>query len=577
MSLPPGWPAMSLAQAHALLGQPGSMLEVADGVVNGVPMKVWKNAPPTLREVFLFARMSWGGRDFLVHGDERATYEGFARATLALAAELAERGVSKGDRVAIAMRNLPEWPVAYFATTLIGAIAVPLNAWWTGGELEFGLTDSGAKVLVCDPERLQRLVPHLDACPALERVYAARLDSAAADPRVARLEDVVGPVSAWGGLPDRPMPEVELHPDDDASIFYTSGTTGQPKGGLGTHRANCSNILALAWSAARAFLRRGEAPPPPAGPDDPQKVGLVSIPFFHTTGCHALMIPSMIQGAKLVLMRRFDVGEALGLIERERVTNAGGVPAIAWMILEHPDFAKYDLSSLEGISYGGAPASPELVRRLKEAFPKSIPGTGWGMTETGGTHTHHQAEDYENRPDSCGAPVGPYRIKVTDPDGRELPPGEVGELWASGPNLLKGYWKRPEATAETFVDGWVRTGDLARIDEEGFCFIVDRAKDMLIRGGENIYCVEVENVLYEHPAVMDAALVGRPHPTLGEEPCAVVTVKPGAGATEDELRAWVAARLASFKVPVCVLVRDEPLPRNANGKILKTELKGLFG
>ena len=264
------------------------------------------------------------------------------------------------------------------------------------------------------------------------------------------------------------------------------------------------------------------------------------------------------------------------LIERERVTSAGGVPAIAWLILEHPNASSYDLSSLESISYGGAPASPELVRRLVEAFPKSIPGTGWGMTETGGTHTHHQGDDYRNRPDSCGAVVGPYRIKITGPDGRELGPNGVGELWAFGPNILKGYWNKPEATAETFVDGWVRTGDLARIDEEGFLYIVDRAKDMLIRGGENIYCVEVENVLYEHPAVMDAALVGRPHPVLGEEPCAVVTVKPGATATEDELRKFVADRLAAFKVPVSIIVRSDPLPRNANGKILKTELKGLF-
>jgi long-chain acyl-CoA synthetase len=263
-------------------------------------------------------------------------------------------------------------------------------------------------------------------------------------------------------------------------------------------------------------------------------------------------------------------------MEKERVNFMIAVPAILIRFMNHPNFGKYDLSSIEGISYGGAPASPELVRRLKESFPKSIPGTGWGMTETAGTHTHHQGEDYENRPESCGAPVGPYKVKITDPDGQELPPGEVGELWAFGPNVIKGYWNKPQATAETFIDGWVRTGDLARVDDEGFVFIVDRAKDMLIRGGENIYCVEVENVLYEHPAVMDAALVGRPHQTLGEEPCAVVTVKPGTSVTEAELQAFVRQRLAGFKAPVAVIVRAEPLPRNANGKILKSELKGLF-
>ncbi len=419
------------------------------------------------------------------------------------------------------------------------------------------------------------MAPHLEACPDLKRVYVARLPSSP-DARLVRLEDLIGEPAAWAGLPVEPLPQVVLEPEDDATIFYTSGTTGKPKGALATHRNNTSNPLALAFSYARAFVRRGEVPPPRPTPADPQKTGIVGIPFFHTTGCHAGMIPAMMQGARMVLMRRFDAEDAMRLIEKEKANSVGGVPAIPWMILEHPNFGKYDLSSIEGISYGGAPASPELVRRLKESFPKSIPGTGWGMTETTGTHTHHQAEDYENRPDSCGAPVGPYRIRITDPDGRELPAGDVGELWAFGPNILKGYWNKPEATAETFVDGWVRTGDLARVDEEGFLYIVDRAKDMLIRGGENIYCVEVENVLYEHPAVMDAALVGRPHDVLGEEPCAVVTVKPGASATEAELQDFVRARLAGFKVPVAVIVQSDPLPRNANGKILKTELKGLF-
>jgi len=569
------WPAMSRAQAEALLTAPGTPFEFEEVVIRGVPTMVWKHAPATLRDVYQQARDVWGAREFIVNGDERITYEAFGRAAAALAEELIARGVVKGDRVAIAMRNLPEWPVAFFGAVLAGAVATPLNAWWTGPELEYALQDSGAKVLITDPERLARVAPHLADCPDLKRVYSVRL-AESPDPRVNRLEDIIGTPDRWASLKDRRAPDVPLEPEDDASIFYTSGTTGKPKGALATHRNNTSNPHALAFSYARAFVRRGEVPPPKPGPADPQKTGIVGIPFFHTTGCHAGLIPAMMQGARIVLMRRFDAEDAMRLIQQEKATSVGGVPAIAWMILEHPNFGKYDLSSIEGISYGGAPASPELVRRLKESFPKSIPGTGWGMTETTGTHTHHQAEDYENRPDSCGAPVGPYQIKITDPDGKEVPPGEVGELWAFGPNILKGYWNKPEATAETFVNGWVRTGDLARIDEEGFLFIVDRAKDMLIRGGENIYCVEVENVLYEHPAVVDAALVGRPHEVLGEEPCAVVTVKPGMKATEAELQAFVRERLAGFKVPVSIIIRDEPLPRNANGKILKGELKGLF-
>jgi long-chain acyl-CoA synthetase len=288
------------------------------------------------------------------------------------------------------------------------------------------------------------------------------------------------------------------------------------------------------------------------------------------------MSPALFSGAKIVLMRKWDPEAAMQVIERERCTMAGGVPTIAWQLLEHPAREKYDLSSLETISYGGAPSAPELVRRIKEVFPKSSPGNGWGMTETSATFTSHIAEDYELRPDSCGPAVPVCDMKIVGADGQILGPNQIGELWGKGPNVVKGYWNKPEATAQTFVDGWVRTGDLAKIDEDGFCFIVDRAKDMLIRGGENIYCVEVENVLYQHPAVMDAALVPIPHKTLGEEPGAVVTLKPGTHADESELRAFVAERLAAFKVPVKVVFWTETLPRNANGKILKTELKKIF-
>jgi long-chain acyl-CoA synthetase len=304
---------------------------------------------------------------------------------------------------------------------------------------------------------------------------------------------------------------------------------------------------------------------------------LLSVPFFHATGAVAIMNPSMLAGMKLVMMRKFDAVRAFELIERERVNAAGGVPTIAWQLIEHPRRGEFDLSSLESVAYGGAPSAPELVRRITEAFPKSQPGNGWGMTETSATVTTHSAEDYQHRPESCGPAVPVADLKIMTVEGdRELPVGEVGELWARGPQVVRSYWNKPEATAQTFVDGWVKTGDLARLDAEGFCYIIDRAKDMLIRGGENIYCIEVENVLYDHPAIMDAALVGIPHKTLGEEPGAVVTLKPDAHATEEELRAFVADRLAAFKVPVRVVFWHETLPRNSNGKILKAELKKIF-
>ncbi len=573
MSLPDGWPAMSIARAHALLTAPGAPFEMDEVTIRGVPTRVWKNIPPTLRDAFQLGR-AHGERVFIVHDDERVTFAAFGRATLVLAEALAAGGVAKGDRVAIVMRNLPEWPVAFYATALLGAVATPLNAWWTGAELEYGLVDSGAKVLIVDAERYGRLAGHLPDCPDLKRIYVARASEEPAHPLACRLEDVIGKPNSWANLPERPLPDVEIQPDDDATIFYTSGTTGKPKGALGTQRNLLSNIAASGISAARTYLRRGEMPP---APDQAvQKATLLTVPFFHATGCFAVMSPSLFAGAKLVLMWRFEPEAAMALIEREKVSSAGGVPTIAWQLLEHPARAKYDLSSLESVAYGGAPSAPELVRRIKEAWPKSQPGNGWGMTETSATFTNHGGEDYENRPDSAGPAVPVCDLKVLGPDGEPVPPGAVGEIWGKGPNVVKGYWNKPEATAQTFQDGWVRTGDLGRIDDEGFLFIIDRAKDMLIRGGENIYCIEVENVLYDHPAVMDAALVGIPHKTLGEEPGAVVSLKPGAEAGEAELRAHVAERLAGFKVPVRVILQRETLPRNANGKILKNELKALF-
>jgi len=569
------WPAMSIAEAHKLLTQPGSPLEMDETVIRGVKTRIWKNAPPTMRELFALGR-THGDKIFLVYEDDRVTFETFSRATLAVAAELTRQGVKKGDRVALIMRNLPEWPAIFFGATIIGAIITPLNAWWTGPELEYGLVDSGSKVAFVDAERLERIAEHLVNCPDLKMIYVSRYQDELPHPIVRRLEDTLGKVSDWGTLPAGDLPAMPLAPDDDATILYTSGTTGKPKGALGTHRNMLTNIFSSASAAARNFLRRGEPVPAP-DPNAPQRSTLLSVPFFHATGCFAVMGPSLFAGAKLVLMRKWEPELAMQLIEREKINGAGGVPTIAWQLIEHPARTKYDLSSLESVAYGGAPSAPELVRKIVETFPKSLPGNGWGMTETSATCTTHSAEDYEHRPDSCGPAVAVCDLKVMTPDGaRPMGPNEVGELWACGPNIVKGYWNKPEATAQTFVDGWVRTGDLARVDDEGFCFIIDRAKDMLIRGGENIYCIEVENVLYEHPAVMDAALVAVPHKTLGEEPGAVVHLRPGQHTTEDELRAFVAGKLAAFKVPVKVVFWPETLPRNANGKILKTELKKIF-
>ncbi len=567
------FPFRSMEEVDAMLTGPGAPYEMREVEVRGERLRVWTNGPANLRDVFVAGR-AHGSRTFLVHEGERADFESFARATLALAAELQARGVGKGDRVAIAMRNVPEFPVAFFASVTIGAIATPLNAWWTGPELEYALVDSGARIAIVDAERLERIMPHLPACNALERIYACRGESAPPGARFGILEDIIGRPPEWHRLPAGEMPVVAIEPEDDATIFYTSGTTGKPKGAIGTHRNSVCTTLSAGYGAARALLRRGEPLPDPA--TRPQKSTLLSVPYFHTTGCQAVLCPALYGGGKLVTMRRWDVERAMALIESERITSAGGVPTIAWQILEHPRRAEFDLSSIESISYGGAPAASELVRRIKEAFPRTAPGTGWGMTETSATFTSTSSEDYELRPGSCGMPLPVCDIRIADDFGAPLPVGEVGEVLARGPNVVRGYWNKPKETAETFVDGWLRTGDLGRVDEDGYLYIVDRKKDMLIRGGENIYCAEVEAALYAHPAVMDAGVFGLEHPTLGEEPAAVVTLTAGAEASEAELQAFLATRIAAFKVPVRIAVVRDLLPRNPNGKLMKPELRRLL-
>ncbi len=567
-SLPENWPAMSRSKVRELLTAPGQPFEMETVSIDGRPTRVWKNAPPTLRAIAQAAR-AHGDALCTIYEDERVSYESWYRAMAALAHHLRECGVGRGDRVALAMRNLPEWPVAFFAIASIGAICEPVNAWWTSEEMAFGLSDSGARALVCDAERWDRIAPIRAQTPDLETCIVSR----AAGPLegAERLEDLLGSSDAWAGLPDRELPDADIAPEDDATIFYTSGTTGAPKGSLGSHRSVCTNVLSSKYNLAFAPLRRGEMPPEPE-----RKTVLLVIPLFHVTACSAAMVGYFVSGHTMVFMHHWNAEEAMGIIEREGVHLTGGVPTIAWQLLDHPARKDYDLSSLELVTYGGAPAAPELVRRIREEFGCE-PGSGWGMTETMATVTGHVAEDYLNRPDSCGPAVAVADLKIMSVDGeRELPVGEVGELYAYGPMVAKGYWNRPDATAESFIDGWMRTGDLARLDEEGFCYIVDRAKDMLIRGGENIYSSEVENVLYEHPAVTDAAVIGLPHQQLGEEPAAVVHLSKGQSASEEELQQWVGQRLAHFKVPVRVVFTDEMLPRNANGKILKKDLRGLF-
>ena len=552
-------------QIAALLTEPGRPFEIEHCAIRGVPLRCWKNAPPTLRHV-LDASRRYSDRTYLVYETEQLTFAEHYRQVVALANQLVrEFDIRKGDRVAIAMRNFPEWSIAFWASVAIGAIAVPLNAWWTVSELEYALTDCGARLLFVDRERADRLADRLPQFN-LSGAIIARDELASAS------FTALAEVLKRSGT-SQELPNVLLEPDDDATIFYTSGTTGRPKGALGTHRNIGSFIMSIGFLGARALLRTGASPESLAQMQIVQSVSLLTVPLFHVAGSHGALVSALAGGGKVVLMRKWDAQQGLELIEREAVTTINAIPTMIWQMVDHADVGRRNLSSLKVVGYGGAPAAPELRRRVAAAFPGALAGTGFGITECSAVITGSYGEDYAAKPDGAGTPPPVYDVIAVDDRGNELPCNVLGELWVRGPNVVKGYWNNPDATAQAFTDGWFHTGDIGRIDADGVVYIVDRKKDMIIRGGENVYCAEVEAALLEYPGVKAAAVIGLPHRELGEEVGAVVQVDPEQAVSAEELQRHARSRLAAFKVPTRVWLRGEPLPLSATGKVLKRELR----
>ncbi len=551
----------------------------ADGVSRD--QLVFVKAPKSLRALFDSLRTREGV--FLVYEDDRLTFADVMGEVDALAHTFVNHyGIRPGDRIGIAMRNFPEWIVSFAAITSVGAVAVCLNGWWTPDELAYGLHDSGCTLVLADVERVARIAPLLIREPdpagaAPLRVLAVRSDDAPLPDGVDRWDDVV--------VRNTTMPDLDIDPHADATILYTSGTTGHPKGAVSSHHAVLSALLSFACrsvvqailktDAATNSLSPGSAPPPKSPPANPASF-ILTVPLFHVTGLVPVMLGAVLSGSKLVMMRKWNPERALELIERERVTTFVGVPTMSWDLLESPAFANHDTSSLVSIGGGGAPAPPELVKRIDNSFSKGRPAIGYGMTETNGYGPQNLADDYVRKPTSAGRTIPTMEVRVVDEAGSVSPIGDIGEIEFRGANLIRGYWNKPEATAATFHEGWLRTGDLGRLDEEGFVYVVDRAKDMVLRAGENVYCAEIEAVLYEHPAVYEAAVFGLPHERLGEE-VAVAVVLRADGTAEGidgaAIQAHVEGRLASFKVPSQVFFQTEQLPRGATGKILKRELR----
>ncbi len=559
-------PRLSRAEAHACLVGPGLPFELAEIEARGIRARDWKNAPPSLAAV-LDRSAAYGERAFLVLDDGRLSYADHHSLVCRFAQALHERyGVDRGERVAIAMRNLPEWSVAFWAVTAIGAIAVPLNAWLTAEELAYCVVDSGTCVIVADGKRAD-LLAGCGQDLGLRGTVVVRGGGDAGGAGVARWEDVLA-----GADPAPVLPDAGIAPDDDATIFYTSGTTGTPKGAVGTHRNLIANIMTVAYRGAVRQLCRGVTPVWLGGPQ-PHPVTLVPVPFFHVTGCHSIMAPGLFGGSTLVLMHRWDPEHALALVERERVTNITGVPGMVLQMLESPRFAAHDTSSLIAVNYGGTPPPPRLLGRIDALLPGVDAENGYGLTEASSLVSYNAGESYRRHPDGAGVPTPICDLRIVDEAGAALPAGARGEVCVKGPNIVRGYWKRHEASAETFRDGWLHTGDIGLLDADGCLFLLDRAKDMLIRGGENVYCVEVENALCTHPQVLDAAVIGKPHPVLGQEVAAVVQVAPGSAVGEAALIEHCRARLAAFKVPAAIDLRSEALPVNANGKVVKRQLQ----
>ena len=567
-------------EVRAQLTGPGGMFEVTTEVIDGIELKVYKNRFSCLRQVAEMGAARGEAEDFIVFGDERWSFARFANEANSVSNALAGRyGIAKGDRVAVLSANNPQWCLAFWGTVDIGAVLVGLNGWWKTDEIVFGLQDSGSRVLVADGRRYERVAEHLGELPDLRSVFLADADPA----------DFPTPpngitIERFDALLDAPtptFPTTSVEEGDMAVIFYTSGTTGRPKGAISTHRSMIANLQNTAYHSVHGGLMGGDAmldaggDSAEAGPPA-QLASLLTSPLFHVSGCHSNLVTGMLAGIRLVIPEgKFEPEKVLSLIEKEQIKLWATVPTMVWRVCEYPDRHHFDTTSVRSVAFGGSPSADELQRMVRETFPNVLStSNAYGLTETSSVATVIAGQEALDRPASVGRPMPVVEVQIVDADGNALEQGATGEVWIKGPIVMPGYWNRPDANAETLTNGWLHTGDIGYLDEEGYLYITDRAKDMIIRGGENIYCVEIEQRLVDHPEILDAAIYGVPHPELGEEVKATIQVGPDSTLTEADVRQWVAETLANFKVPAYIDFTTEVLPRNASGKLLKNVLRG---
>jgi long-chain acyl-CoA synthetase len=543
----------ALANIEAELVAPGGFFEVVEEDVLGERMSVFSGRLPNLREAVV-ASTGFGDREYLIFSDGEhrrvITFRQHERAVASVAAALRDRyGVGPGDRVAILAANCPEWIVTFWATISLGAIAVGLNGWWVGPEIRYGIEDSDPKVLVADRKRLARLEGGDPGVPTIV---------------IEDDFDAVWNHDLGAALPDGPIAE-----DDPAVILYTSGTTGRPKGAINSHR-NVIAALGLSFfhGARMAILNPGD-------PDALPACQLVTSPLFHVSGLHMTAVAYLVGGVRSIWTSgKFDPLTVMQLIQDDRITHWSYTATMLHRVVTHPAIDRFDLTSLRSGGGGGSTFSPALQRRAKQALPnlgRSM-GVGYGQTECAALATLNSGDELNQFPESAGRPLPTVQLEIRDPLGTPLPEGEEGEIHLRGAMVMPGYWRRPEATAEVIGPGhWLRTGDIGRL-EGGRLYLASRRRDLIIRGGENIYPVEIENRLEEHPGVAEVAVLPVDHEELGQEVRAVVVPVSGATLTGEELAAWCAESLSYFKVPAHWDIRSEPLPRNASGKVVKQVL-----
>jgi len=558
----------SIDDMIATMSAPGTDFAVTNKEIEGVSYQVFEKRESSLRGVYASCSMH-GAADFMVYEGERYSFAEGVQEAWDLAAMLKKKyNVKKGDRIALIMRNYPEWCISYIAATAMGAVVVPMNGWWTTEELNFALDDCGANIVIADRERVERLKPLINKNTL--HVIAVRCEGDQPD-GVSHYKEIMA------DFKDQPEPDEEIDELDDAMILYTSGTTGHPKGAVSTHLAILSviktwTLITIADASVRAQENEKQGMASEATP--PQPATLVAVPLFHVTGCNAVFLISLLVGRKLVLMHKWDPTRALQLIQDEKVTGFTGVPTMSWEIVSHPGGDNYDISSLVSLGSGGAPRPPEQVRLMTQKFPKFVPANGYGLTETNGMGAINSGTNYSIKPGSTGKPTYPIvEMKIINESGEEQRQGDRGEILIRSASNIRGYWNQPERTSENFVNGWFHTGDVGMMDEDGFLWIVDRLKEIVIRGGENISVTEVEQIIHQHSSVMEVACYGVPDERLGEALSASIMLVPGTSLNEEELREHIAAHLAVFKIPTYIAIQNEQLERGATDKIFKRGLR----